>query len=220
MIKTNTKYHITIGHHTRMATIELFQDNKQLTPEDGKELTSFDINQEYLYLESLNEEQGEVYAVISFDKVVVIPNNAIIIGSRLSNSKYNTNSCRIAFYGHIITSIVYDTDQQRKQLKIYKIKERTGKIDRYIDEYNLIAKQLYHKEASITPYLNKEIILENNQIGTIIAPFGKGDKFKVKLQQKIKKDQIKTKIITYRTKYFIHDKRKKKKKIKNFDFEI
>ena len=121
-IESGSKFHITIGHETLLAKIDLFGDSTVSNDE-----IFFDFNKEYLYLneymdDKTSEETQEktaspkilnYYALIDFaydDTVkdhatsgVLCTFNSLLIGSKL-DTDIHLNQCRIAFYGHVLHS--------------------------------------------------------------------------------------------------------------------
>src|SRR5687768_14956976 len=93
--------------------------------------------------------RGSQFAVLEFDKPIIAARGAALIGSRL-DADIHLNTCRLAFSGRLLTVCVrcvpcvalrsheslcwqgidFADAKQRERIKIFKIKERTGAIDR------------------------------------------------------------------------------------------
>jgi selenocysteine-specific elongation factor len=87
--------------------------------------------------------------------------------------------CRIAFHGkvrHIITA------DPNTAVKLYKEKYKTGVVDRLVDNYTLIVKDLFDKSfLDIKEFVGKDVTIEGypNQKGKIDGSFGKSGKVRV-----------------------------------------
>lgn len=134
-----------------MATIKLFK---------GGDESGFDINKEYLSVDELLPKQPKddssssssfsssstssvenIFALIEFERAIFFSPSALLIGSKLDlDPNVHTNTCRLAFYGHVVQTIE-DANYQLNfipQLKIYKLKSRTGVVERVSGESELI----------------------------------------------------------------------------------
>lgn len=66
-----------------------------------------------------------------------------------------------------------------KFVKLFKDKVKKGVVDRVIDNYTVIVKDLFAKEMDIQQFVGKEIILGNGDVGKIDGAFGKSGKIRV-----------------------------------------
>ena len=66
-----------------------------------------------------------------------------------------------------------------KFIRLFKDKTKKGIIDRVVDNYTIIVKDLFNKEVDIQMFLNQEIVLSNGQTGKIEGAFGKSGKIRV-----------------------------------------
>jgi len=107
------------------------------------------------------------------------PSGSLVIASKL-DADINANNCRLAFYGHanfLITAKDYEKTLL-PSVKIYKVKVRTGTIDRVADDNTIIGKDLFKKETRIDLFVGLKVQLSTGEWGTIESPFGQSGKFK------------------------------------------
>ena len=69
-----------------------------------------------------------------------------MIGSKL-DADISAKNCRLAFYGRIVK--VLKKDEGLEQFKIAKPKQRMGGIEKVVDTYTLLGKDLFSKETPI-----------------------------------------------------------------------
>lgn len=132
--------------------------------------------------------------MIELESTITCPLRSILIGSRL-DTDIHSNTCRLAFYGHVLTGFT-DPDYTNKdlpsKLRIYKRKEKIGFVDRIVDSQSLIGKDLFRKETNINSFVNFRVeLLPTGDQGFIESPFGQSGKFKVRFlskKQKTKSD--------------------------------
>merc|ERR1712137_548419 len=180
-IKTKSRMHISIGHATVMATVQVFS----IPPgESIPEATNFDFDREYLYrdaLESVSDTipAGSQFLLLSFEKKIICPASCMVIGSKL-DTDIHANACRIAFSGTLVATIDTSSVNELQKLRVFKPRERTGFIDRTIDEYHVIGNKLFSKETNMNQFVGLTVIrTSNNAQGKIESAFGKSGKFKV-----------------------------------------
>lgn len=124
IIKTKGKIHISIGHSTVMATMQIFSDPNIQSINENEKVNSFNFDNEYLYQEELHNESDEYpkafqFILLYFEKTIICPANCMVIGSKL-DSHININTCRLAFNGNLLTNIDINSPEKLKLLKIYK----------------------------------------------------------------------------------------------------
>ena len=97
---------------------------------------------------------------------------------------------------------------QKEELKIYKLKQRTGVVDRVDKNGAVIVKDLFEKNSDMTRFLNMKLISPDNEVGNIEGPFGKSGKVKVSFSDpgKIKKAMK----LTMNFKKYVFDENKKR----------
>jgi hypothetical protein len=114
-------------------------------------------------------------------------------------------ACRLAFYGPVKT-LVTATAERRPRL--FRWKQRECEVQRLIDCrggvcYEAIAWKLFHKSASIKPYLGLKLMSEAGEaVGVIAGPFGSSDKFRVKFPLGVSESSV-----AVGTKLFLRTKR-------------
>jgi selenocysteine-specific elongation factor len=202
-ITSGSKFHISMGHETILGKIELFaQDSSETQAE------TFDFSREYIHIDEINEEiQNKcVYAFVDFNyenssnaSGVLCVMDSLLIGSRL-DTDIHLNTCRIAFYGHVLhmftskdykepitlsKSTIGTASQMNSHLtalKVYKNKHKEGLVERRHDEFTLIGKTLFKKETNIDLFVGMKVSLSTGESGYIEASFGQSGKFKVRIQ--------------------------------------
>ena len=184
-VKSNSKFYVVIGHSGVNASCIFFR---------GKEPT-FSLEKSYLSLDVMESSVDEksdscpVFAVLSFDKPIICPHDSRLVALILSKDPSKSKSCRIAFWGivcHQITlssigsesSEIEFTRQSLKQLRVYKLKERYGSIEKVLDDRTLLVKDLLH--GDISPFIGCNIRL-GSCVGKILGSFGKADNGRIKV---------------------------------------
>lgn len=181
-IVSGAKFHVSIGHSTILSTITLF--NHEVIDKPDK----FSYDNQYSYLPSLGEE-NQAFALLEFDHPLVIALSSKILGSKL-DTDVHTTSCRLAFEGHLeiaLTSEKYKTEDLNN-LKVFKIKEKVGLIERANNEMELIGKNMFKKETNIHLFDGFKVSLSNGQSGQMDGPFGQSGKFKVRLAEPLNEE--------------------------------
>lgn len=67
---------------------------------------------------------------------------------------------------------------------------KKGVVDRVIDNYTIIVKDLFGKEVDVQQFVGKEVILSNGDVGKIEGTFGKSGKIRVIFKQMLKTLEI------------------------------
>lgn len=150
------KLHITSGHYTQLCSLIFFRSNNtnDLSIDDDFEYIPI-IPSIYICLllfiiliekrADLNSRyEGKIYCLIHSEVILPSKLQMLIIGSKLDTDTSDSH-CRIAFYGNVL-KIMEDT----KDLKIFKIKNREGRIDRITSKNQYIVKDLFNKETDLT----------------------------------------------------------------------
>ncbi|XP_033254157.1 selenocysteine-specific elongation factor-like [Drosophila miranda] len=170
VIRSKSKLHITVGHDTVMANITLFQDKKVRSPE-------FDLGREYEYVEELLPAEmsayGVVFALLQFESPVLTTLGTTLIASKLDIDAHS-NSCRLAFWGHIAWQ-TQDTNYAQvvlPKLRVFKRKKKVASIQRVVNANEVIVQNLFKKEANRDMYVGKWIELSTGERGCIERPFG------------------------------------------------
>ncbi|OZJ03798.1 hypothetical protein BZG36_03023 [Bifiguratus adelaidae] len=171
---SRSKIHVTVGYATTTATITFFS---------GPSQDDFNAGKMYLYEGGLQDDQPDKsqWALLEFDHPVEAPDHALVIGSRL-DMDISLNTCRLAFHGHL-RFLVSDKDYQLNvlpKLKIYKLKEKTGMIDRIVDNETVIVKNMFKKDSDVELFLRMNVSVITGATGYIESRFGQGGKVKVR----------------------------------------
>ncbi|XP_054289460.1 selenocysteine-specific elongation factor-like [Macrosteles quadrilineatus] len=191
-IASKAKFHISIGHDTVIGKVTLFcRTDLQIE-------TSFDKEEEYLYRESLqdikeksDEVVGTQFALIEFEKPILVVPNSLYISSKL-DMDVHTNSCRIAFYGKIL-EVFSDKNYTQTVLpgfKIYKNKSKTGLVDRIVNDYEVVCKNMFKKETRIDLFSGLKVSLSSGESGVIEGGFGQSGKVRVRIPEGIKSETV------------------------------
>lgn len=126
------------------------------------------------------------YALLEFDKPVLAYDDALVIASKL-DIDVNSNTCRLAFWGKLlINNSSLDKEYINTflpKLKVFKTKERSGTIQRYVNEQELIAADLFKKETNRQIFLNMKVELSTSEIGYIESLFGQTSKVKLRFPE-------------------------------------
>ena len=108
-----------------------------------------------------------------------------VLGSKL-DSDIHKNICRLAFDGRLLhgfTEKEYHATELSK-LKIYKEKQKQGVVERMVNDYEIIAKNMFKKETNIHLFEGLKVRLSTGETGKIDGPFGQSGKFKISLNGK------------------------------------
>lgn len=178
-LRSRTKFHVSIGHVTVLASCTFFSSIQKL--ED------FSFDEEYEFVEKFNPSDKEetvmkdMFCLMEFEHAVYAQEKSRFIASNLSLDSL-TKSCRLAFSGSLVyqNNISPDTKQTYlDKLKVYRGKTKSASIDRVIDTHSLIAKGLVGKSGNIAPFLKMKVVIPSTEdIGYIESAFGKTGKFK------------------------------------------
>lgn len=183
--------------NTDLATIE--EKTGQINISDD---TCLDVSKEYLYQDELvskggkskgdaaeggveNEMLIKQYALVQFEKPVTCQNHALVIGSKL-DTDIHANVCRIAFHGKLLlgmTDVKY-AETVLPKIKVFKTKVREGLVERVMDEYTVIGKNMFKKETNIAMFTGLKVVLSTGEAGTIEGGFGQSGKIKVRIPGK------------------------------------
>ncbi len=211
-IENGSKFHITVGHETILAKLELFVESEKEDDKLSCDNVGFNFGKEYEHVDEYDADSSEggkknVYALIdaSYDNsdhhqangFLCVLNN-LLIGSKL-DTDIHLNQCRIAFYGRVLhmftnrdfkeqrPSVQLDaakTNSYLSDLKVYKLKSKEGSVERVHDEYTVIVRSLFKKETNIDLFVGLKVKLSTGEQGTIEGSFGQSGKLKVRLPSK------------------------------------
>jgi selenocysteine-specific elongation factor len=202
-IASKARFHVSLGHSTVMATVTLFGVPENTESAGGNAAPAvFDFSREYPYLEELEAPAAAApaaataaaaaaapapvaaapscYVLLEFDAPVVGCPDSLVIGSRL-DADIHLNTCRLAFQGHVLAHSVAEDYQTSflPSLKIFKIKERRGAVDRLHNEQTLVGRDLFKKETQLDKFVGLKVVLSTGDTGVIEGAFGQSGKFKM-----------------------------------------
>lgn len=193
---TKAKFHVSIMHDTVMAKCSFFGcDTEKTSISNGDLECSFDYNKEYFHLGefespgksecvlALNDSKMILhYALIEFEKPVILNKNSLLIGSKL-DTDIHANVCRLAFYGRVLE--LYNSIQHLEaalpSLKVYKVKTKEGIIERMANKYELVGKSMFKKETNIQLFTGLKVLLSSGEKGIIDGGFGQSGKVKIRI---------------------------------------
>ena len=67
-------------------------------------------------------------------------------------------------------------------LKIYKVKQKQGVVERLVNDYELVCKNMFKKETNIHLFSGLTVTLSTGEAAVIDGPFGQSGKFKIRLK--------------------------------------
>lgn len=194
-VTTKAKFHVTVAHETVMGRGAFFGLYSDIDKDDDK--TDFDFTQDYLYQEELlnltdpkSSGSGEdslklptaQFALFEFEKPIICGKHFLVIGSKL-DTDIHSNACRLAFHGQLLEAITEPNYAETflPQLKVYKIKKREGIVERKVDEYTVICRNLFKKETNMDAFVGLKVTLSSGEQGVIEGGFGQGGKAKIRI---------------------------------------
>lgn len=213
-IKSKSKIHLSIGNRTTMATVFLFKtvsNNQKYGPEST--VNNFDRNKAIMsvlldeqtqneYVDTVDPQNAkefeDLFVIMYLEKDVFIKDNSLYIGAKFDLST-DIKECRLAFSGSVIFKARVENEKTIASLlpiKISRLKEKKGTVEKLVDDRTLLIKNMFKKETNLTFFMNKEIFIKELNIkGTINSSFGKTGKIRVVLSETIEKETF-DKIIT------------------------
>lgn len=124
-----------------------------------------------------------IFALLVFEKPLMATLHQFLIGSKL-DSDIQVNIVRLAFSGNILSFLDVHSMPDLSKLHVYKEKIKVGHIDKVLDNYTVIVKDLFKKETNLQFFMDKDIsILSTGAVGRVAAAFGKSGKVKVMFQK-------------------------------------
>lgn len=191
-INSKSKFHISIGHDTVIGKLTVFCSTGPSVAD------TFSLEKEYLYCTFLSdsasdaeETVGQQYALIEFEKPILIVCNSLYISSKL-DMDVHTNSCRIAFYGKVLETFSDKNYCQTvlPKLKVYKNKCKSGYVDRIINDHEVICTGLFKKETRLDLFTGLRVKFSTGERGKIDGCFGQSGKVRITVADGIQPDTI------------------------------
>ena len=96
----------------------------------------------------------------------------------------------------------------QEMLKIFTTKEKQGSIDRIVDDFVLIGRNLFKKETKMALFIGLKVHIDG-KIGIIDSAFGTSGKFKVRFENPVAKSIPSSSPIVLHLKRYIFDDTKK-----------
>ena len=121
--------------------------------------------------------------IIIDENLILFKCYILVLGSKL-DSDIHKNICRLAFDGKLIHTF-QDKNYQLTdltKLKIYKVKQKQGVVERLVNDYELVCKNMFKKETNIHLFSGLIVILSTGEKAVIDGPFGQSGKFKIRLK--------------------------------------
>ncbi|OMJ20549.1 Selenocysteine-specific elongation factor [Smittium culicis] len=193
-IKSNSQFHISIGYETVVARITLFAaSDSNLYPQISD--SNYLLSNEFLAIDEIDPKSNTIsenkssfsnyFVLLDWKSPVYIPISSTVIASKL-DTDLAAGICRLAFYGNPIY-LISDKEYPKwssSSLNLFRIKEKFGKINRIVDENNLIGNEMF-LNSSVTSFVGFSVDVLNDlnlvvASGVIEGTFGQGDKFKVR----------------------------------------
>lgn len=185
-IKTKSKFHCSVGHETVMGTLLIFS---------SVESSSFNWDAEYKYEEQHDEDEQHprnFFALIEFEHSVFVHEGMLLIGAKLDTEQ--TNVCRLSFHGKLsIENTSSDRNYQQSflpKLKVFKTKSRQGSVQRVVNDYEVIASNLFKKETDREKFVGMKCQLSTGEHGTIAGSFGQSSKVRIQFTSPLQSSTI------------------------------
>lgn len=83
--------------------------------------------------------------------------DSVLIGSRL-DANQEAATCRLAFYGRLLKLLDPTDSQVLQQLKVYKLKQKQGSLDRISsDGTSAVCKGMFKKETDLSLFSGMQV---------------------------------------------------------------
>lgn len=173
-VTSGTRFHISVGHRT--ATAKIFFLRKSLDMGDGPNVYEW---QDVLPKDNKNDE---MVVLLKFDVQILCPDDSLYIASKLDSDE-SAPGCRIAFHGKVrrVLNEVDEEGFEKTHLRVFKRKEKTGTIDRVVNDSEIIGRGLFKSNFDMNKLNGCRIVREmDGAVGEIRGNFGssKNAKFK------------------------------------------
>ncbi|OMJ17810.1 Selenocysteine-specific elongation factor [Smittium culicis] len=198
----------SIGYETVVARITLFAASDSDTYPQIFD-SNYLLSHEFLAIDEIDPKSNSIgdnknsfsnyFVLLDWKSPVYIPSSSTVIASKL-DTDLAAGVCRLAFYGtpqYLISDKEYPK-WNSSSLNLFRIKEKFGKINRIVDENNLIGNEMF-LNSSVASFVDFSVDVLNDlnlvlASGIIEGTFGQGDKFKVRFPRNtnLYKDLTKT----------------------------
>jgi selenocysteine-specific elongation factor len=175
IVSRQSLFHITVGHETSLGRVALFSDFSPNQEDEEKEkdpATSKLLSHDYIYEPDCNHDEEVSHgALIEFEKPLRVPLDSLIVISKLDSQLESSNQCRLALFGRFLCSLSRNPDHSwhdfhGNRLRVFRWKQKSGKIDRILDSHTLLIKDMFSKPEKIQRFLNEQVILRIDESAT------------------------------------------------------
>lgn len=139
-IKNKARFNIMSGHQTVEGELRLFYSPNKVLNLNEPYLAIGEISEE-MVKEAKESDETKIFAIVSFEKDFFANIGFKIIGYK-PDIDNDEKACRIAFHGTIQALL---GDKEQEGIKLFKQKHKTGAVDRIVDAYSIIVKDLFDK---------------------------------------------------------------------------
>ncbi len=178
---------------------------------------TFDTSAEYGFQDALvppkaGAKHGQ-FALLEFETPLICPIGSIIIASRL-DADAGGDACRLVFHGKLLNSMDTSVPRPFGDVKIFKIKERTGTVVRVKSSQAVIVAGLFSKDSDVSRFLNMKVGLTSSDAsgdevqGTLEGKFGSSGKLVVGVEDS-SKIKLRGKVFLRFRKYVFDEDKKK-----------
>jgi selenocysteine-specific elongation factor len=151
------------------------------------------------------------WAVLVFDQPITCPADSLYIASRF-DSDIHQNTCRLAFHGRLALALDLEKAPDGvRRIKAFKMKQREGTVERFVDERSVIGKGMFKKETDLGMFAGMRVVTDRGEAGAIDGGFGKSGKYKVYFSEGVApRENGETTRLYLRFKRYVFDKDAKK----------
>ena len=187
-VKTGQQMHISVGHDTHVATCIFFSPPpppssssapSSPTPTSPPPSLTFDAALPYLALPFLPPAQP-CLALLTFSQPLVLPTHFSppLIASQL-NAPYTGRSCRLAFHAQRVGRL-----REGERVRLYREKRKEGRVERVKEGGGeVIGKGIWKGVEEVARWVGFRVEVEAEGWGRIEGGFGKGGKFRVRMER-------------------------------------
>lgn len=183
-IKSKSKFHVTVGHATVLATATLFLGE------------TFQPGGVYEYADEVREDKKKYFAILEFEKPILWTPNCLVICSKLDlepQTHTSQSGCRLAFYGTVLAGCTSANYQEAflSTFQLFRHKSKVGSIQRVASEREIIVEDFFGKMSNRDIFIGMKVQLSSGQTGRIESTFGKTSKVKISLDESLSAEDIK-----------------------------
>eukprot|EP00884_Botryococcus_braunii_P021357 jgi/Botrbrau1/7905/Bobra.9_2s0078.2 len=153
---------------------------------------------------------GPQWALLRFQHPVSAPADSLVIGAKL-DANVSSATCRLAFSGRLVRLLEGPATSAHTQLLIYKTKQKSGRIERVLEDgKTAICHGMLKKESDISLFCGMKVKSGAGEVGTIEGSFGKKGKFKVHFPGGVSLSNKESATITLSFKRYMYDETKRR----------